>query len=92
MPVRLYETLFLLDSTKVSADADAARATLHAILEKHGGEIAGQPAVGREPQAGVPDQEAEEGVLPDRLLPASRAIKQDGIEKDFGWTRSSSGT
>ena len=39
MTVRLYETLFLLDSTKVAADADGSRNQVHALLEKHGGEI-----------------------------------------------------
>lgn len=35
----LYETLFALDSTKVSADGDAVRNGLHSLLEKHGGII-----------------------------------------------------
>ncbi len=39
MPSRIYETLFILDSTKVSADVDAARTSLHTAIEKHGGEI-----------------------------------------------------
>lgn len=39
MAKRLYETLYMLDSTKASADADAARAALHTLLEKHGADI-----------------------------------------------------
>src|SRR5579885_622449 len=39
MPVELYETLFLLDSNKLSADPDAVRGHLHALLEKHGGHV-----------------------------------------------------
>lgn len=39
MPVKLYETLFLLDPTKVSSDADGVKAQLHAIIERHGGAI-----------------------------------------------------
>jgi small subunit ribosomal protein S6 len=39
MTVRLYETLFLLDSTKVATDGDGSRNQVHALLEKHGGEI-----------------------------------------------------
>lgn len=35
----LYETLFALDSTKVSADGDAIRTGLHQLLEKHGAHI-----------------------------------------------------
>src|SRR4051812_10911605 len=39
MPVNTYETLFLLDPTKVSADADAVKQQVHHILEKHGGHV-----------------------------------------------------
>ena len=39
MPVQLYETLFLLDSTKLSADPDAVKGHLRATLEKHGAQI-----------------------------------------------------
>ena len=37
MPIATYETLFLLDSTKVSSDAEAVKAQLHHILERHAG-------------------------------------------------------
>jgi small subunit ribosomal protein S6 len=39
MPVHQYETLFLLDATKVAADADAVKQQLHHMLEKHGATI-----------------------------------------------------
>ena len=39
MPIATYETLFLLDSTKVSSDAEAVKAQLHHILERHAGHI-----------------------------------------------------
>lgn len=39
MPVELYETMFILDSTKLSAEPDAVKAQLHSVLEKHGGQI-----------------------------------------------------
>lgn len=39
MPTRLYETMFVLDSTKVATDPEAARTTLHTAIEKHGGEV-----------------------------------------------------
>lgn len=39
MATRLYETLYMLDSTKASADTEAARGVLHTLLEKHGAEI-----------------------------------------------------
>ncbi|SRR5581483_2354666 len=39
MPVQLYETLFLLDSNKLSADPDAVKGALHATIERHGGRI-----------------------------------------------------
>jgi small subunit ribosomal protein S6 len=39
MPVELYETLFLLDSNRLAADADAVRGQLHATLERYGAQI-----------------------------------------------------
>ncbi len=39
MPQVTYETLFLLDSNKVSADAEGVKNTLHTILERHGGQV-----------------------------------------------------
>lgn len=39
MPVQTYETLLLLDPTKVTADADAVKEQIHHILERHGAEI-----------------------------------------------------
>ena len=39
MPTTLYETLFALDNTKVSVDAEAAKLQLHHLIEKYGGEI-----------------------------------------------------
>lgn len=39
MPTTLYETLFALDNTKVSVDAEAAKTQLHHLIEKYGGEI-----------------------------------------------------
>jgi small subunit ribosomal protein S6 len=39
MPVVTYETMFLLDSNKVSADAEALKQQLHHLLERHGGQV-----------------------------------------------------
>lgn len=39
MPVQTYETLFLLDAPKVTADADAVKTTVHHLIERHGGQI-----------------------------------------------------
>ncbi len=39
MPTQTYETLFLLDPTKVSADAEAVKTQLHTLIERHGGHI-----------------------------------------------------
>jgi small subunit ribosomal protein S6 len=39
MPVHKYETMFLLDATKVAADADAIKQQVHHILERHGAAI-----------------------------------------------------
>ncbi len=39
MPTQTYETLFLLDPTKVSADADGVKQQLHNLIERHGGHV-----------------------------------------------------
>jgi ribosomal protein S6 len=39
MSVKLYETLLLLDPTKVSSDAEGVKTQLHHIIERHGGHI-----------------------------------------------------
>jgi len=39
MPVQLYETLFLLDPSRVSTDGDLIRAHLVTNIEKHGGHV-----------------------------------------------------
>jgi small subunit ribosomal protein S6 len=39
MPIVTYETLFLLDSNKVSNDADGTKQQVHHVLERHGASI-----------------------------------------------------
>jgi small subunit ribosomal protein S6 len=39
MPVVTYETMFLLDSNKVSGDAEGTKQQIHHILERHGATI-----------------------------------------------------
>jgi small subunit ribosomal protein S6 len=39
MPIQIYETLFLLDPTKVSSDAEGVKTQLHHIIERHGGHV-----------------------------------------------------
>ncbi|MBY0458392.1 MAG: 30S ribosomal protein S6, partial [Gemmataceae bacterium] len=39
MAIQTYDTLFLLDPTKVSNDADGVRNQLHALIERHGGHV-----------------------------------------------------
>src|SRR6266404_5700914 len=39
MPARVYECLFLLDTTKVAGDVPAATKQIHTILERHNAEI-----------------------------------------------------
>ena len=39
MPIQIYETLFLLDPTKVASDAEGVKTQLHHIIERHGGHV-----------------------------------------------------
>jgi small subunit ribosomal protein S6 len=39
MPLITYETMFLLESNKVSSDAEGAKQQIHHLLERHGGQV-----------------------------------------------------
>ncbi len=39
MSIQTYETLFLLDSTKLSSDAEATKQQIHHIIERLGGQV-----------------------------------------------------
>jgi small subunit ribosomal protein S6 len=39
MAIQTYETLFLLDPTKVSGDPEGVKTQLHHIIERHGGHV-----------------------------------------------------
>jgi small subunit ribosomal protein S6 len=39
MPIVTYETMFLLDSNKVTSDADGTKNQIHHLLERHGGQV-----------------------------------------------------
>jgi small subunit ribosomal protein S6 len=39
MPTVTYETMLLLDSNKVSSDAEGAKQQVHHLLERHGGQV-----------------------------------------------------
>ena len=39
MPVNTYETMFLLDATKVASDADNVKQQVHHLLERHGAQV-----------------------------------------------------
>lgn len=39
MPLVTYETMFLLDSNKVSSDAEGTKTQIHHLLERHGGTV-----------------------------------------------------
>jgi small subunit ribosomal protein S6 len=39
MPIVTYETMFLLDSNKVTSDADGTKMQIHHLLERHGGQV-----------------------------------------------------
>jgi small subunit ribosomal protein S6 len=39
MPIQLYETLFILDSTRFASETDVIKGQLHATFERYGSEI-----------------------------------------------------
>ncbi|MGL6097642.1 MAG: 30S ribosomal protein S6 [Fimbriiglobus sp.] len=82
MPSRLYETLFILDSTKVATDGDAARATVHGVLERYGAEIVVTRPWDENRKLAYPIKKQKKGYY---LAVYYRAdsLKQADMERDF---------
>lgn len=82
MPARLYETLFMLDSTKVSTDADAARTTLHTILERYGAEIVVSRPWDENRKLAYPIKKQKKAYY-QAIYYRIESVKQADLERDF---------
>lgn len=82
MPVNTYETLFLLDSTKVTADADGVKNTLHHVLEKHGGQVTVSRPWDYNHKLAYPIQKQKKGAF-HIVYYTMESTKQIELEKDL---------
>lgn len=82
MPARLYETLFLLDATKVAADADGSKTQVHGLLERHGGEIAVSRPWDENRKLAYPIKKQKKGYYL-AVYYKMDTLKQASLEKDF---------
>lgn len=81
MPVELYETLFLFDTTKFSADPDGIRGQIHATLERYGATI----EVSRlwdDRKLAYPIQKQKKGVY-HIIYYRVESTKQSELDRDF---------
>ncbi|MBX9580046.1 MAG: 30S ribosomal protein S6 [Gemmataceae bacterium] len=82
MPVNTYETLFLLDPTKLAADGDAVRNQVHHILERHGAQIVVAREWNYNQKLAYPIEKQKKGAY-HIVYYTMDSAKQVGIEADF---------
>jgi len=82
MPVQTYETLFLLDAPKVTADADAVKTTLHHLLERHGAQITVSRPWDYNHKLAYPIRKQKKGAF-HIIYYTLESTKQAELERDF---------
>jgi small subunit ribosomal protein S6 len=82
MPVITYETLFLLDSTKVTADAEGVKGQIHHILERHGGHVIISRPWDYNHKLAYPIRKQKKGAF-HVIYYTMDSLKQKELERDF---------
>ena len=82
MPVQTYETLFLLDASKVSSDADAVRTQVHHLLERHGGQVIISREWNYNQKLTYPIEKQKKGAM-HIVYYTLESTKQSELERDF---------
>ncbi len=83
MPVvNTYETMFLLDATKLSADADAVRTQVHHLIERHGGHISIAREWNYNQKLAYPIEKQKKGAF-HIVYYTLESTKQAELERDF---------
>jgi small subunit ribosomal protein S6 len=77
-----YETLFLLDSTKVTADAEGVKNQVHHILERHGGHVLISRPWDYNHKLAYPIKKQKKGAF-HVIYYTMDSLKQAELEKDF---------
>jgi small subunit ribosomal protein S6 len=82
MPVATYETLFLLDPTKVAADAEGVKQQIHTILERHGAQILISRPWDYNHKLSYPIEKQKKGAF-HIIYYTMESTKQADLERDF---------
>lgn len=82
MPVNTYETMFLLDATKLSADGDAIRNQVHHLIERHGGQISIAREWNYNQKLAYPIEKQKKGAF-HIVYYTLESTKQAELERDF---------
>ena len=82
MPVETYETLLMLDATKVAADAEAVKQQVHHILERHGATITISREWNYNQKLAYPISKQKKGAF-HIVYYTMESTNQNGLERDF---------
>jgi small subunit ribosomal protein S6 len=82
MPVHTYETMFLLDSAKMTADADSVKQQVHHILERHGATITVSREWNYNQKLAYPINKQKKGAF-HIVYYTMESANQTGLERDF---------
>eukprot|EP01136_Pigoraptor_vietnamica_P024134 Opistho-1_new@76858 len=80
--VNHYETMFLLDATKLSADGDAVRQQVHHLIERHGGHITVAREWNYNQKLAYPIEKQKKGAY-HIVYYTLESTKQQELERDF---------
>ena len=82
MPVVTYETMFLLDANKVSADAEGTKNQIHHVLERHGASIVVSRPWDYNHKLSYPINKQKKGAF-HIIYYTMESTKQRELERDF---------
>src|SRR5687767_3482555 len=82
MPVNTYETMLLLDSAKMTADAESVKQQVHHILERHGASIIVSREWNYNQKLAYPINKQKKGAF-HIVYYTMESTNQNGLERDF---------
>ena len=82
MPVHTYETMLLLDSAKMTADAESVKQQVHHILERHGASIVVSREWNYNQKLAYPISKQKKGAF-HIVYYTMESTNQLGLERDF---------
>lgn len=82
MPVNTYETMLLVDTAKMTADADSVKQQIHHILERHGASIIVSREWNYNQKLAYPINKQKKGAF-HIVYYTMESTNQNGLERDF---------